>query len=234
MFLHGDRDEVMLIVTRGLLLVVRQNVLRVSFISMFQVFWDLGSASVCKGRTYIRNNGQVNRKRFQLSDSGMFYDFVWNIHVHLQYVERWSRTDCPSSNLQVAGNITDMRSRTIFCLLCRAMQVLLPSVEKPSLECRSRDCDCTRPEPVDVCKKLLHVRMVFWSTYCLATSPPIHSPSGRALSGLRRASMIMATWLHTSAASDLSECSSNMKKRFMRSHALRSWSAIASQFGPSC
>jgi hypothetical protein len=36
--------------------------------------------------------------------------------------------------------------------------------------------------------------------------------------------MMISTWFHTSSASHLSECSSKIKNRFMRSHADLSWS----------
>jgi hypothetical protein len=69
-------------------------------------------------------------------------------HIHFQDIEGWSCSDCSSPYFQIAGDVTDMRPASIFCLLCGSMQVLFPGFEEPALESWSGDFEYTGPESV--------------------------------------------------------------------------------------
>ena len=65
--------------------------------------------------------------------------------------------------------------------------------------------------------------------YCLANSPPTHSPLGRGVWGLRIASMILSACFRTAVALAGSEYSSKTKNNCIKSQPMRHPSGMCDQ-----
>ena len=149
----------------------------------------------------------------------MVHYFIRQVHFRFNDSEGRLESHCISTKFEIMFDASNMLLITINGTLRHSIKIQLEAVYKAALTGLSAGLDTILPEPESLVSKSWDPAI--GTTYCLATSPPTNSPSGRGRVGLRRASITMSACSRTPRASVTSEYSSNRKKRFCKSHATR-------------
>ena len=159
----------------------------------------------------------------------MVHYFIRQVHFRFNDSKGRLESHCISTKFEIMFDASNMLLITINGTLRYGIEIQLEGVDEAPLTRFCADFDTVLPVSMCVLLDSVRFKLVVDVTYCLAISPPIHSPSGRGRVGSRRASIMMSACLRTPCASVTSEYSSNRKNRFIKSQPTRQPSRIQHQ-----